>query len=234
VKYNPYSFSKVSLYNNCNRKFKYKYIDRIKVKTDTYHLEKGNYVHEVLEHLRTGGEVDVSKYNLTAEQIAEIDVLIDTFVQSEFSKTFLYPKTDHVFTEIKFGIDTKLEVSDYDYRDKNLLYLGAVDQVNFYSDSLHVIDWKTGKVRNYTEQLRHYAMWALTQFPNVEKVITSYVFIEHNQSIDVIVTREELKKIHLELLSNIQTIETDEQFFRKETPLCDYCEYGHHHSNICE
>jgi CRISPR/Cas system-associated exonuclease Cas4 (RecB family) len=200
----------------------------------TYHLEKGKYVHDVLEHLRLGGTVDATKYDLTPEQVAEIDVIIANFVKSEFAQTFLYPKTETVYTEIKFGIDTKLEVSDYDYRDKNLLYLGAVDQVNFYSDSLHIIDWKTGKVRNYTEQLRHYAMWALTQFPNVERVVTSYVFIEHNQSIDVIVTRDELKNIHFELLSNIQTIEQDTQWHKKETPLCDYCEYGPNYKNHCE
>lgn len=232
MKYNPYSFTRMSMFKQCKRKFKYRYIDKIKDTEKSYHLEKGKYCHEVLENVHTGIRVDKSKYELSEDQYADIDAMLCKFLSSDFSTNFI--KDINSYNEAQFGIDMYLNVADYDYRDKGLLYLGSVDRINFYDNYLHLIDWKTGKVKEQSEQLRHYALWALTEFSHIDKVLVSYVFIEHNQAFSEVITRDDVKNIKKELLYSIKDIESEKNFNKNETPLCDYCEYGPNKLRTCD
>ena len=43
MKYRPYSYSKINTYTSCPKKFDFKYIQKIKVKTEMKHLNKGKF-----------------------------------------------------------------------------------------------------------------------------------------------------------------------------------------------
>jgi CRISPR/Cas system-associated exonuclease Cas4 (RecB family) len=234
MQYNPYSYSKWSLYKQCARKFKYKYIDRIKVEMSLKHLNKGNYIHDVLEHIDSDKVIDPTEYDIGVEDACEYNDMLLKFVNSEFAKVFLAQGSEGTSNEASFGLDTNMKVTEYKHRDPSVLYLGKIDRINFFTTSMHLIDWKTGKVREDRTQLRHYALWALTRFPNVERLVVSYVYVEHHVSLDEVVTREDLKGVTVDLLSGILEIEQEQVWRKSETPLCNYCEYGPHHANICD
>jgi hypothetical protein len=51
MKYTPYSYSKMDTFEKCPRRFKYQYIDKIKVPQEhNEHLEKGKCINLLLEH----------------------------------------------------------------------------------------------------------------------------------------------------------------------------------------
>ena len=50
MKYSPYSFSKIEVFEQCKNKFKLQYIDKIKTSSSNIHLERGTFFHHLLEH----------------------------------------------------------------------------------------------------------------------------------------------------------------------------------------
>ena len=88
-KYLPYSFSKISTYKQCAKKFEFQYILKpaTDVEVNKFHLEKGDLVHLLIENVLKGtiSTFKPPKYDfLTSENIKEIYSLVIKFCKSEF------------------------------------------------------------------------------------------------------------------------------------------------------
>ena len=94
MKYNPYSVSKLASYSSCPAKFKFNYIDKIKIDAPTnLALQKGSFIHAVLEH------------NFDYDIDVKID---DVFTLDEKNKTIKIIKD---FEESELGIKYKKIIS---------------------------------------------------------------------------------------------------------------------------
>ena len=74
-KYSPYSYSKMSTYSSCPLKFKFNYIDRLRIDKKVKALEKGSFFHHLCEQYVIGKGRD-SKY------------IIDSDIEEETQKIF--------------------------------------------------------------------------------------------------------------------------------------------------
>jgi len=219
TKYAPYSFSRINTFNQCNRKFKYNVIDKLKPeKSDTTALRKGIEIHSVLE--KHPAIPNVTETNLK---------IASTFINSELGKFYFNLNNTR---EVKFGLDNSLVPVQY---SKNTLFRGFIDFVCIKDNVLMLVDWKTGKLKEqrYQDftQLLLYAVFFFLKYPKIEKIKISYVYVEHNCENDLMLEREFLNNYINDLLTNIVKIEESTQFDKTENRLCEWCNYRTHCSN---
>lgn len=219
MKFSPYSYSRIAVYQQCPRKFKYSYIDKIKVPF-VYNeaLVKGGAVHSVLEHFPNQSDhKHAKKYFHVAEE----------FLKSPIGWELI---NKPAAKELDIALNKSLEPCGY--KDKDALFRGSVDRIVVDSDMFWLIDWKTGKLREQRyqsyDQLMFYAIWVFIKYPQINKVKISYYYVEHLESNDLILERQYFENYKKNLLNNITDIEKDNEFNKNITKLCDYCDYQEH------
>jgi CRISPR/Cas system-associated exonuclease Cas4 (RecB family) len=222
MKFSPFSFSKLSTHNQCNRKFKYNYIDKIKVdKPISEALLKGGAVHSILEHYP-----NKSTHKL-APKYADIAI---KFLKTDIAhELYMYESV----REFDFGLTSELQPCEY--KDKSALFRGSVDYIFTNEKGLHLIDWKTGKLKEEKwqsyEQLMFYAIYFFQRYPKIEKTTISYIYVEHENSHNTLtLERKYLQNYINQLFDLINAVETDTSFNKNVSKLCDYCDF----QEICE
>ena len=220
LKYAPYSYSKVSLHDQCNRKFKYRYIDKLPTKPkDLTPLLKGGAVHSILEHYP-----NPSKHKLAKKY----QYIADNFIKTSLGEKYL--KFESI-NEYSFGLDRDLNCTTY--KDKNALFRGYVDYIVVIDDILYIIDWKTGKFVDLRwmsfDQLMSYAIYFFKRYPTIDKIKISYVYVEHeNAENDLLLERKYLDNYINHLMKLINDTEIDIEFKKSPSKLCDWCDYKEH------
>lgn len=126
VKYKPYSYSKISTFKSCPRKFKLQYIDKIPGKLDTEALIKGRTVHYLIEnsHLLESEYSEEMKQNILV--YPESLLIKKNFEQSSLGVKYLQNIDKPAMNEYKLGLSTSLESSEY---TKDSLFNGIVDYI---------------------------------------------------------------------------------------------------------
>ena len=97
------------------------------------------------------------------------------------------------------------------------------------------IDWKTGKVSGFPQplQLAMYAIYLFEQYPDVETIRTAFVYVEHNNKEKVYTfDRSHLSVLKKKILEKIVNMENEKKFSKKESRLCDYCDFRT--AGLCE
>lgn len=220
MKYAPYSFSKLSTHKQCNRKFKYNYLDKApKGKVDMTALLKGGAVHSILEHYPNDSDHKLApKYQHIA----------DAFVRSKLGEKYL---TQNSTREFNFGLTHDLEPCAYS--DKAALFRGSVDFVCVIDGVLHLCDWKSGKYKEPKwqeyDQLMFYAIYFFQTYKTINTIKISYVYVEHvDMENDIILERTYLDTYISQLKELIDCAENDVDFNKNVTLLCDYCDFKLH------
>ena len=220
MKYNPYSFSKLSTHKHCNRKFKYNYIDKApKDKMDMTALLKGGAVHSILEHYP----------NESLHKLApKYQHIADKFVVTNIGEKYL---TQESIREFDFGLTKDLTPTAYS--DKEALFRGSIDFICTIDNVIHLIDWKTGKYKEPKwqeyDQLMFYGIYFFQRYENVDTIKISYVYIEHeNHENSIVLERQYLETYVKQLIELIHNAETDEEFKKNPGPLCNWCEFRTH------
>lgn len=216
LKFAPYSFSRLSKFSQCKRKFKYSVIDKApQNKKDMTPLIKGGAVHSILEHFpATSDHKHAQKYQY----------LVDKFVSTELGEKYLH--REHI-SEFSFGLTQTLEPCGF--FDKDALFRGKIDYICIIDNVLHLVDFKSGKYRdekwqNY-DQLLFYGLYFFLFRPEIQKIKISYVFIEHNEENSIILEREYLKVYAKSLVDIIKATEEEIEFPKTPSKLCPWCEF---------
>ena len=224
MRFSPYSFSRMSSYETCPKKFQFSYIDKIPVNRSTTALDKGSYIHHCLElHPAKPSQF----YNIDKELLDQYDIIIKDFLDSEVGSKVLSEL--NIGKEIDFGLTKDFKICSFD--DTDAILRGSVDRLNQVGNVLHVVDYKSGKAKDVKyqsyKQVMLYAIWIFRNpiFNSVNEVIGSYVYVEHNKVNEKIFYRSELLNSVKEYVTIIKTIENDEKFYKKEGRLCDWCDF---------
>ena len=237
LKYKPYSYSKMATHQQCPAKFKFKYIDKIPVeKLPHKHLDKGKFIHLLLEH---NGDLTKVKQEREFKEILEHKILTkDDFKEYlQTYKKFINSKIGQAITsrkelvkELPVGLTPELEMTDYDAEDAILRgYIDAA-YVDEKTDTLLLVDWKTGKVPEDTnfQQLMFYGISLFSKMP-YDKIVIMYAYIEHNKVKKTVLSRADLPKYKKALNQLIEKIESDTVFEKNESALCQFCDF----QNVC-
>ena len=216
------SYSRLSTYQACPLKFKLAYLDKAFpddsgnpafVKGKNMHTQMENYVNAKVR-ARLIPTVTIPALDKHCGQAAPIaDGLVKAY--------------EGVWTEQQIAVDK--DWKRVDWFSKAAYYRAIFDVACIDADNptAIIVDWKSGKVREYDEsehsQLRLSAGVIMALYDHIDKVITSYVFLEHKQTIQVTFTREELPAIIDSFDEASVEVNCDEAWIAKKNKYCFFC-----------
>lgn len=185
------SFSAIKDYETCP--FKY-YNERVTRKYEQPKNEAaiwGDEVHKKIEHCINTGDAlppTMEKYQTIVDIVAN-------------SPGDIYP-------ELKLAVTKDFTPCDFFSPDAWLRGICDLFVVNGHRAG--ALDWKTGKKKKETSQLDIMACLGMAQFPEVEYVISSFVWLQEPSPTRVnpkIVAREDTEELHADFRRRIGNIE---------------------------
>ncbi len=239
-----YSHSKLTCFEDCKLKYKFKYVDKEDIELpEAISLFLGKRVHEVFEKLYRDllkeklDTVDelIDFYNDLWDKTWHKDVKMDPgFKQEHYKKQgerFIrdYYKTYHPFNQGRIiGVETeyKLELKpDYWYHVRIDLLLekskGHYEIHDYKTYSKMPVQSKLEEDR----QLALYSIWVRENFKDAKKVKLVWHLVVFDKELTTERTVSELKELKKEILGVISQVEKEKKFEPTVSGLCNWCEY---------
>ena len=249
-----YSHSKLSAFESCPRKYKFKYIDKIKVEGyDTIEAFLGSRVHEALEKLYR----DVLMTRIPA--LEEILQFFDTdwernwhsgveIVRKEYSaedyrnlgRSCLrsFYERYHPFDQDRtLGLEESITFPligppGRGEKTSPVYIRGYIDRLALTPEgAIEIQDYKTSRhlpSRSEVDADRQLALYQIAvkkRFPEAKKIRLVWHYLVYDQRLVSTRTSEDLEVLKRETLELINEIESQTEFAPRESALCDCCEY---------
>lgn len=236
-----FSHSRLSTFEQCPLKFKYRYIDKLEVSQEGVEAFLGSRVHGVLEKLYK--DLKLSKLNSLQELIEFLreewkknwhdDIVIiregitkenylataEKFVK-DYYETYKPFKSNVIATEKKIKIDLGDGYS----------LIGYIDRLDFGED-YEIHDYKTSgslTPQEYLDQDRQLALYALAvknEFDDAKNVKLVWHFLAFNKEFTSFRTDEDLEELKSKIAELAKKIDLCTEFKPKESALCSWCEF---------
>lgn len=242
-----YSHSRISCFEQCPFKFKLKYIEKVRPEIEqTVEAFLGSLVHDVLQKLYK--DMRFQKMNTPEELLAYYNeqweknwnpaILVvrkdykpenyrkmgEKFITDYYEKHKPFDQSKTVGLEQRIVIDLN--------NDGRYKLQGYIDRLATKGDGVYEIhDYKTNSslpLKEYLEEDRQLALYAMAvkkNYPNAERIKLIWHFLSFNEDITLEKTEEELDKLKLTVISDIQRIESASDYPTKKTKLCEWCEF---------
>lgn len=241
-----YSHSRLESFNQCALRYKFKYIDKIKVEKKSIEGFLGSRVHDALEWLY---------HEVKKEKIPTIDELIIYYAsgwEEKFNPEiyFIVKKEFEIKDYFEKGIKLLLDYYQKNYpfddntiaiekfvsilldEDENYKMIGIIDRLVHNKETNHyeVHDYKTANNLPTQEkietdkQLPLYSI-AIKNYYNADKIQLIWHYLAHNKKIYSRRTDDQLNLLKKETLELIKKIEDTTLFPYNKSILCDWCEY---------
>jgi len=233
-RFTPYSHSKISSHQQCPRKFKYYYVDKVPhPKVPQIHFDKGKLIHMMFEfdgNLKKIQEQreykDIIKHGLVKKE----DIIAYFKVYKSFRKNSIFSRKV-LFKELSIGITSNFDKTGYSSKDA--MFRGYIDAVflDEASDTPIIVDWKTGKDKTKEQQSWQQLLFygtALFKLMPYDKIVLLYAYVEHDHVLTKVLHRKDLPKYEKALMDTVFTVESDFVFPKIESPLCNYCDFQEH------
>jgi hypothetical protein len=167
-----WSWSRLDMFEQCPRKFYGTNISKEfpKPNFEAPHFAKGKAVHKVLENYLIDGKP--MPYPIPYKDQA-------FFVKLDFLLPMLdmMRKAKVVAPELQITYNVRMQ--EVSWFDKKAWCRVIIDALIIQGDTAFAIDWKTGKVKQHSDQLKLFAGAIFTKYPGVKRVLTAYVWAEH-------------------------------------------------------
>ena len=212
------SWSRIDLYRQCPKKFKATHIDKVIEFDDSNPaLQKGKKIHKELEdYTNWMNDPDGDPPKMVQAAKNAVPIL-----------KRLKAKTGHVYPEKQLALTHNWEKTDWFSSTEVLRYRAIIDALAFDGDTLIVIDHKSGKVREYTEdfgQLHLTAAILLSLYPKMQKVECSYLFVEHKKTAKITITRSQLKPLMEQFDAEWEQVNAETEWAPKKNRYCNWCQ----------
>jgi len=171
----PWSWTSYSSYQTCPFRYKVTRVTKEIVEPETEALRWGKLAHKALEdRVKDGvalqdGMEKWEKYARLADKMKAIAT---------------------VETERQIALDENLV--PVDYWSKDAWVRGVVDLAIKGSQVIGIWDYKTGKIRDASEQLKLFACFAFALYPEAREVHTQYIWLNHDKITGCSYRREDL------------------------------------------
>lgn len=214
------SWSRVSDYRLCPRKFKGKYIEKwpnmmLKDEDKSPALVRGGNIHKALE-MYVKAKLKGEQLPFLIPEVMKTAPLIDG-IMSQYN----------VNTERQIAIDENFkEVSWY---DKKVYFRAIMDLIGF-GPNLLLGDYKTGKLADYEGsidclgQLHMSALVGMTLWPDYDECLCLYIYVDHKKTVPAKFSREELPIMKEKLMEEHALINADQNFLATKNRYCHFCE----------
>ena len=203
-----WSFSALSDYESCPKKYYETRVAKNYVFQDTPQTIYGKEVHTALENYVRDG-VALAKNYLRFKNM--VDALINI--------------PGEKYCEYEMALTKDKQVCDF--KDENRWVRGIVDLLIVDGDYAFIIDYKTGSNKYpKPKQLRLMALMTFAHFPQVKKIKAGLLFVMHNSFVQETYRREDiddswekfkvpLERLNMSYENNVWT--------PNPTPLCGWC-----------
>jgi len=243
-----YSHSRLSAFEQCPLKFKFRYIDRIELEEAGEGVEAfvGKRVHEILEKLYR--DLQMQKLN----SLPELLKFLNDGWKKNWHKDIVIVKKDYT-PELYLKLAEKL-VSDYYNRykpfnhsrtiavenrvviklDKKGEYKlqGYIDRIGYVEPGIYEVhDYKTSSSLPLQEcldedrQLALYQLAVKEGYKDAKKIRLVWHYLAFDKELESTRTDEQLEQLKEETLVLIKKIETTAKFLPNSSKLCDWCEF---------
>jgi len=220
------SVSRVKLYEECPRKFRYQYIDKLPQQEKSFFV-LGTFVHKALEecvkHILYGRSAKDAMYiafriarkevSISSHMLAQIYPWLCTFVQQWVTSPCQPLRVEAKFS---FPLEDRFKIR------------GVIDRIDRHGEGIHVIDYKTSRKIDMLDdfQLAVYATAARQLYP--DKSITAWfsmVRFDFVQACPLVVTDIIIEQALQRLFDAGVKIEQEQEWPTNHTPKCRYCDY---------
>lgn len=220
------SYSRISDFRQCPRKFKLKYIEKAKNmlledKDKNVHLVRGKNVHDALQTYlikkRAGEDVKPSSMIEVRNTTPIVDKLM-----------LLYD----LHPEKQIAINDQFEMVDWFAKDA--WFRSIYDIIGFGRNGDKTIfngDYKTGKLTDYTGtmmemgQLHMFALLSMALWPKAEKVDAVYLYVDHKKPVKQEFIRErDFETMKENLIIEHQRINDEQDFMPTKNQFCKWCD----------
>jgi putative RecB family exonuclease len=250
-----YSHSRLSTFEQCPLKFKFKYIDKLKPEIEqTIEGFLGNKVHEVLEiiyeeiakgrtfQLDEVIQIYLEKWNKDISP--EIKIIkkendIEYYLNQGTNFLINYFVKHFPFKDNTIAIEKRIEVN-LDLEGKYKLQ-GYIDRLVHHKETniFEIHDYKTGSFLKSQEELdkdRQLALYSIgvkEMFNQAEDVHLIWHFLAFNKKMTSTRTQSQLEQLKQETINLIKKIESTKQFKKNKGVLCNWCEFQNHCNSHC-
>lgn len=242
-----FSPSKLAVFEDCPRRYRYRYVDGIRRDTQSVEAFLGTCVHKALEELyedlrhgKTPGEEEVVAVYSKAwdkgwsERIVVRDARWspadwkkagEDCVRAYYKEQAPFTRDKTVGLEARAGFD--LETPEGTWRIE-----GFIDRLALAPDgAFEIHDYKTSKnlpgQKDLDEdrQLAVYELAVRASWPDAKAVRLVWHYVRHGKTLESRRTPEQLKALEAELAALIARIKAERDFPPRKSALCDWCEY---------
>lgn len=242
----PYSYSRLSCYEQCPRRFKHRYIDELVVERKGIEAFAGSMVHLALQHLYL--EVEQGRPLEQKELLAFFNEQWDrnddgsvvvvkkgstsSDYRMEAARCLLayhrryYPFCQGATVGLEQGIRFKVR-GEMEHE-----LVGYIDRLTYLGEGVYEVhDYKTGRrlptLRDLRQdrQLALYEIGVRQNYPDAREVRLVWHYLHHDQELRSFRTPDELIEVEREVGRLIDRIECCKEFPRREGPLCRWCEF---------
>jgi hypothetical protein len=212
----PWSYSSLQQYETCPRRFYLTRIAKLVKEPQTDATMHGNEVHKALE-LAVGGTKGLDpKY-------AGYQPLVDKLRAAPGRKVLEY----------KFALTPGLK--ECDYWAPNVWVRGVIDFGLVRTKDAVITDYKTGKRKVDTDQLRLFAMAGFSLWSHVDTVSTGYIWLQSNQLDREKFSRSQVVEIHQDFACRVNRMtmsDKSDNWPPRPSGLCkQWCPVG---KQLCE
>ncbi len=243
-----YSHSRLSAFEDCPRKFRYRYVDALKVDTEGVEAFMGKRVHEILERLYH----HVTRFGRPPSLAQVLDRFRQDWLGAWHDKVMIvrvenppeyyqergarclenfyrahYPFTNGETVGLEQHVRLQLD-GEGRYRA-----IGIVDRIARRNDGVFEIhDYKTSgylpQQRRIDEdrQLALYQIGLEQTYPEAREVELVWHYLVFNKTLRSRRTPEALDKLRGETVRLIDSIEAETEYRAKPGPLCRWCDYA--------
>jgi hypothetical protein len=184
-----WSYSQLKNFETCERRNQQ--IDRLKqFKEDSEQLRWGNFLHDSFaKSIKNGVPLPGSMKNYE-QFVAVITKRRDRFT---------------IETERKLAFDRDFQPTTY--FDAKTWFRGVIDVSMIQPKLAVLIDWKSGKVVDDRVQLGLFATMIFAHYPEVEKVVSSYIWLANDATTDETWTRDDMPNLWAALMPRVKRME---------------------------
>lgn len=214
----PWSYSALTAYETCPRRFQLTRVTKQVRESQTEATVWGNKVHKALEDFARSGKPlspDLEKYGKYVKKI-----------QSYEGKRVV---------EERVALDRNFRPTKW--MAKDVWVRGIIDIGVVGSEKAYLLDWKTGKRRPDSNQLKLFAALAFAMYPWVDKVVTGFIWLKTSEFDKEVFTRDQLPEIWAEFMPRLSRVANSydkDKWTPKPSGLCkNWCPVGRQHCEFC-
>lgn len=208
----PWSYSSLQSFETCPRRHYLTKISKVVVEPTTPALAGGRAVHKAMEDGVNGKVIPEAYFGYKP--------IINRIRAAPGQKQ----------TERKWGLDRNLHPVDFFAKD--VWVRGVLDLTIVHPTMAIVIDYKTGKVKQDSDQLKLFAAAGFAMYPFAEKIKTGYMWLDHDKITDETYLRQDTAPIWQEFMPRIERmkrVEADGNWEPCPSGLCGWCPVGKQH-----